>query len=62
MNDRSELKSHGAKAWNTGRTKRKAEKNNGDPKLNQKYIKKQHGACLSEQILNCTMSGIASKS
>jgi hypothetical protein len=48
MDDRSDLKSHGEKAQNTGRIKRKTEKNNGDPKLNIRYIKKeQNGAYLS---------------
>jgi hypothetical protein len=52
MNDRSDLKRHGEKAWNTGRTKKKTEKNNGDPELNVRYIKKRNGAYLGDRILN----------
>jgi hypothetical protein len=48
MKDRSDLKRHGEKAWKTGRTTRKREKNNGDHRLNVPYIKKQNGADLSE--------------
>jgi hypothetical protein len=63
MNDRSDHKKRGEKAWNTGRTETKTEKNNGDSKLNIRYIKKQNGPYLSEQILNYRVphSGLASQ-
>jgi hypothetical protein len=41
MNDYSDLKSGGEKARNARRTKKKAEKNNGDPKLIARHIKKK---------------------
>jgi hypothetical protein len=49
MNDCSDLKSHGEKAWNTGRTKRKTKKNNGDPKLSVRYIKKEQNNTYSSE-------------
>jgi hypothetical protein len=62
MSDRSDLKSHGEKTWNTGRMKGKTEKRNGDPKLNVNYIKKeQNGGYLNGRILNHKTSGIADK-
>jgi hypothetical protein len=49
MKDNSDLKSQGEKAWNIGRTTRKTEKNNGNPKSNLRHIKKElNGAYLSE--------------
>jgi hypothetical protein len=62
MNDRPGLKTHGEKAWKTGRMKSKTEENNVDPKSNVRSIKKeQNGAYLSDRIFNYKMSGIASK-